>query len=106
MLARYCFQLIKRNGGIKIPFKGRNRLRSQFTPSRRPNSEALFGLFSAFSVIDSPCFLHQLPPLLLMIIPFAFGAALVPHVLALVNSAALLHDSLCIAQSHCSAQPP
>src|SRR6266550_4057277 len=32
------FQLIIRNCGIKIPFKGRNRLRSHFTPSHRPNS--------------------------------------------------------------------
>src|SRR5215472_6783841 len=55
-------------------------------------------------MIDSPCFLHQLPPLLLMIISFEFGSALVPHILEFVKNAALIDHTLCIHQFHCSAQ--
>src|SRR5947209_3237088 len=51
-------------------------------------------------MIDSPCFLHQLPPLLLMIISFEFGSALVPHILELVKDAALINHTLCIDQFH------
>jgi len=39
-----------------------------------------------------------------MIIPFEFGSALVPHILELVEDAALINHTLCIHQFHCSAQ--
>ncbi|HEY4035383.1 MAG TPA: hypothetical protein VGL94_15605, partial [Ktedonobacteraceae bacterium] len=98
------FQLVKGNRGVKIPFKGRNGLRSNFTPFRRPNSYPFLRLSSAFSLVNGTGFLQDLPPLLSMIIPFEVGSALVPHILELMEDATLINHTLCIHQFHCSAQ--
>ena len=39
-----------------------------------------------------------------MIIPFEFGSALVPHILELMEDAALINHTLCIHQFYGSAQ--